>query len=78
MDASAGACSGYPGGHCEGYPDTFKQLFKVFYDYIEAGDFDAPREFPTFEDGHRELLICDAILKSHRERRWVDVAEATV
>lgn len=76
LDASASAYSNYPGGHCEGYPDTFKQLFRAFYDYIEAGDVQAPREFPTFEDGHRELLICDAILKSHRERRWVDVAAA--
>lgn len=63
----------YPGGHNEGYPDTFKQLFRTVYDYIEAGDFAAPRPFPTFADGHREVALCEAILQSHREGRWVAV-----
>ncbi len=63
----------YPGGHNEGFPDTFKQLFRSIYDYIEAGDFKAPRPFPTFEDGHREVALCEAILTSHREGRWVEV-----
>lgn len=73
MDGSAAAISNYPGGHNEGFPDTFKQLFRSFYGYIEKGDFSAPEPFPTFADGHREILICEAILKSHRERCWVDV-----
>jgi predicted dehydrogenase len=64
----------YPGGHNEGFPDTFKQLFRAFYDYIDAGDLATPRPFPTFADGHREAVLCEAILRSHRERRWVDVA----
>lgn len=63
----------YPGGHNEGFPDTFKQLFRAIYDYIDAGDWSAPRPFPTFQDGHREILLCAAILKSHQEQRWVDV-----
>jgi predicted dehydrogenase len=63
----------YPGGHNEGFPDTFKQLFRAIYEYIEAGDWQAPRPFPTFEDGHREVVLCEAILASHRQRRWVDV-----
>jgi hypothetical protein len=29
--------------------------------------------FPTFADGHREVVLCEAILRSHQERRWVDV-----
>ena len=63
----------YPGGHNEGFPDTFKQCFRSFYSYIKAGDFSAPPTFPTFADGHREILLCEAILKSHREGRWVQV-----
>jgi predicted dehydrogenase len=63
----------YPGGHNEGFPDTFKQLFRSIYDYIERGDYRAPRPFPTFADGHREVVLCTAILKSHREQRWVDL-----
>jgi predicted dehydrogenase len=63
----------YPGGHNEGFPDTFKQLFRAIYAYIDRGDFRAPPPFPTFADGHRELILCDAILRSQRDRRWVDV-----
>jgi predicted dehydrogenase len=63
----------YPGGHNEGFPDTFKQLFRAVYDYIDAGDFRAPRPFPTFADGHREIVLCEAIAQSHRERCWVAV-----
>jgi predicted dehydrogenase len=63
----------YPGGHNEGFPDTFKQCFRAFYDYIAAGDFSAPEPFPTFEDGHREILLCEAIIKSHREGQWVEL-----
>ncbi|HXG10402.1 MAG TPA: Gfo/Idh/MocA family oxidoreductase [Gemmataceae bacterium] len=63
----------YPGGHNEGFPDTFKQLFRAVYDYIETGDWQAPRPFPTLDDGHREVVLCEAILQSHREQRWVDV-----
>ena len=65
----------YPGGHNEGFPDTFKQLFRSFYGYIAAGDFSAPSPFPTFADGHREILLCEAVLRSHRERRWVSIEE---
>lgn len=61
----------YPGGHNEGFPDTFKQLFRAFYDYVERGDWRAPRPFPTFADGHREVVLCAAILRSQRERCWV-------
>jgi predicted dehydrogenase len=64
----------YPGGHNEGFPDTFKQCFRSFYSYIEAGDFSAPASFPTFADGHREIVLCEAILESNRTRGWVDVA----
>jgi predicted dehydrogenase len=63
----------YPGGHAEGYPDTFVQLFRDFYDYIEAGDLKAPRTFPTFETGNDEMVLCEAIEKSSRTRAWVEV-----
>jgi predicted dehydrogenase len=63
----------YPGGHNEGFPDSFKQCFRSFYGYIASGDFTAPKPYPTFTDGHREILLCEAILQSHREQRWIDV-----
>jgi predicted dehydrogenase len=73
LSPAARAVSNYPGGHAEGFPDTFKQLFHAIYSYIEAGDYRAPRPFPTFDDGHREVLLCEAILRSHREHAWVTV-----
>ncbi len=71
LHASASGVSNYPGGHNEGFPDTFKQLCRAFYGYIAAGDHTAPAPFPTFADGHREILLCEAILQSHREQRWI-------
>ncbi len=63
----------YPGGHNEGFPDTFKQCFRAFYGYIAAGDFAAEPLFPTFAQGHREVVLCEAILQSHRQQSWVSV-----
>jgi predicted dehydrogenase len=77
MDESAAEISQYPGGHNEGFPDTFKQLFRSFYGYIAAGDFSAPAPFPTFADGHREILLCETVLQSHRQQRWINVGETS-
>lgn len=74
----AAKIASYPGGHNEGFPDTFKQLFRSFYGYIAAGDFEAVPPFPTFGDGHAEILLCEAILASHRQRGWVEVEATTV
>jgi predicted dehydrogenase len=60
-----------PGGHSEGYDDTFKQLFRRFYGSIAGTD--SATEYPQFADGLRQLLILDAALRSHRTRAWVDV-----
>jgi predicted dehydrogenase len=65
----------YPGGHPEGYPDTFVQLFKDFYGYLAAGNLKAPRTFPTFETGHHELVLCEAIAESAQKQAWVSVGE---
>lgn len=64
--------SQYPGGHNEGFPDTFKQLFRSFYGSLEGhADLFAP--YPTFDDGHREIVLCEAILDSAKHERWVKV-----
>jgi predicted dehydrogenase len=74
MSPAARGYAAYPGGHTEGYPDTFAQLFKDFYAYIAAAAPSALRPFPTFETGHEELILCDAIAASSRDRRWVGVS----
>jgi predicted dehydrogenase len=75
LGSEARAYASYPGGHAEGYPDTFKQCFKAFYAYIDAGDFNAPAPFATFAEGHHEIVLCDAIQRSAQEGRWVQVGE---
>ncbi len=63
----------YPGGHNEGFPDTSKQLFKEVYQAIRAGNQPEHPDFPTFQDGLRELELNEAILKSARQERWVSI-----
>ena len=73
VSGPARAAISVPGGHAEGYADTFKQHFRAFYGYVAKGDFKAPAPFATFEDGHREVVLCEAVLASHRKRGWVEV-----
>lgn len=60
-----------PGGHSEGYDDTFKQVFRRFYASIQ--DSNAPAEYPQFADGLRQLKILEAELASYKQRAWVEV-----
>ncbi len=73
MYEGARTATDYPGGHNEGYPDTFKMLFRDFYRYVAAGDFTAPRPFPTFVDGHRDVILMDALMESKRTGCWVNL-----
>jgi len=73
QSAESRGYAAYPGGHTEGYPDTFVQLFKDFYAYIAAGDLRAPRSFPTFETGYDELVLCEAIAESAQKKSWIGV-----
>jgi predicted dehydrogenase len=69
-----GKARGYadlPGGHSEGYDDTFKQVFRRFYASIGAPD---TIEYPQFVDGLRQMVILDSVLASSAARKWVDVA----
>ncbi len=77
LNPAAGSAASLPGGHNEGYADSFKQCFRAFYEYVASADSSAAATFPTFADGHREIVLCEAILRSHRERRWVDVDRVT-
>ena len=62
----------YPGGHNEGFPDSFKQLFRAIYAAIDG---EPVRSFPTFADGHGEILLCEAILRSQESRCWQTVGD---
>jgi hypothetical protein len=73
LSTDAQAVTSYPGGHNEGFPDTFKQLYAKVYSYLMAGDFSKTPDFPTFADGHYEMQLCEAIERSAREKAWVKV-----
>jgi len=77
LSPSAAAFSDYPGGHPEGFPDTFKMLYRDIYTWIAARDPNRPRTFPTFADGDQEARICEAIAQSARSRTWVAVPPAS-
>jgi predicted dehydrogenase len=64
---------GYPGGHVEGYPDTFRALFAEVYADVMTGGPSATPRYPTFADGHDALLVTEAISRSSQEQRWVTV-----
>ncbi len=74
LSPAARAQTDYPGGHAEGFPDSFKHLALDVYRWIDAGAARPPR-FPTFADGHREILLCAAIARSARESRWIEVVD---
>ena len=63
----------YPGGHNEGFPDTFKQMFREVYAYI-SGEQSAHACFPTFKDGLREIILCETIMESNKKRSWMKVS----
>jgi hypothetical protein len=71
LKAQARSYADLPGGHSEGYDDTFKQLFRRFYASI--GVTESATEYPQFGDGLRQLTILDAVLQSHHTRGWIDV-----
>jgi predicted dehydrogenase len=62
----------FPGGHNEAFPDISKQMFREVYEYIATGAKGRP-PFPTFEDGLRELTLCERILTSKDRGAWVRV-----
>ena len=73
LDEKARGFADYPGGHDEGYPDTFKQLFRRFYASI-ADPALAP-DYPQMADGLRQLRILEAELASNKSRAWVDIPD---
>lgn len=73
MNAMGAAASSLPGGHSEGFFDTFHALFGQVYRDVSRGRASPASSYASFEDGHHEMLLCDAVLQSARDGRWVDV-----
>ncbi len=64
-----------PPGHVEGFADSFLNFFRAVYTDICAGHRGPDSTWASFEDGHYEMRFCDAVVKSARESRWVELDE---
>lgn len=71
LEREAQSFADLPGGHAEGYADTFKQFFRRFY--AACRDRAGAGELPGFEAGLRQLRLVEAVLRSHSEGGWVSV-----
>ena len=69
--------TGYPAGHVEGYPDTFRGLFAAVYADVAAGRPSPDPAYPTFADGHEVALVCEAVTESAGSRTWAPVRRTT-
>ena len=73
MGEAGRAAARLPGGHVEGFADTFRALFRAVYeDVARERPADRPT-YATFADGHDEMLVGDAVATSAREGRWTPV-----
>jgi predicted dehydrogenase len=63
----------YPGGHIEGFPDTFRALFSQVYADVEQGGPSGSPSYPTFADGHEVMAVTEAIAQSHQQQQWMAV-----
>jgi predicted dehydrogenase len=73
MGPAGQAAAALPGGHVEGFFDTFCAHFRAVYADVVAGRPSSPPGYPTFAAGHDEMLVGEAIARSAREGRWVEV-----
>lgn len=73
LTASGRAAAAFPGGHPEGYPDTFRALFTDVYRDIAQRGSSAEPGYPTFAVGHDLVLIGEAIVESANTGTWASV-----
>lgn len=72
FDTDIAGFSDYPGGHAEGFSDAHKMHYRAVYEHIASGK-KTPLLFATAKDGHDEVKLCEAVLKSDAQKKWVKV-----
>jgi predicted dehydrogenase len=77
MNAAGRQAAALPGGHVEGFGDTFGAVFRAVYADVLAGHPSERPPYATFADGHYQMLLGEAVAESSRMGRWVDVPVAT-
>jgi predicted dehydrogenase len=78
MGEAGRAAAALPGGHVEGFGDTFGALFRAISRDVEAGRPNPNPPYADFAAGHDEMLVNDAVARSAAEGRWVDVERSPV
>jgi predicted dehydrogenase len=73
---AAAAATSLPAGHPEGFHDAFANLYRGFYDALEAdteGRRIKARDYPNVHDGVRGLAFLEAVVKSsHSGGKWIN------
>jgi predicted dehydrogenase len=67
-----------PAGHPEGWSDALANAIADFLATVRAARAGTrhPRTIATFREGHERVALVEAIMASHRDRRWMPVARA--
>ena len=73
LDPAVAPLTFYPGGHVEGYPDTFRALFSAVYADVDRGAPASAPAYPTFDDGHDVVAVTEAVAASAADQRWTPV-----
>jgi hypothetical protein len=76
MGDAGRAAAALPGGHVEGFGDTFGALFRAIYADVATGRPNPNPPYADFAAGHDEMLVNDAVARSAAEGRWIDVVRA--
>ena len=75
MNPTGTAAATLPPGHVEGFADSFFNFFRAVYSDVAGDGRTDASTWASFEDGHYEMQFCDAVLKSAKTGRWVDLSE---
>lgn len=74
---AAAAATRLPAGHPEGFHDAFANLYRGFYDEMEAkcaGRKVKEHDYPNVHDGVRGMAFLEAVVKSSRSgRKWINL-----
>ncbi len=72
LSPEAKAFTGLAMGHPEGWNDAFKGNIRSFYKYVADGMKGEP-QFATLFEAARLVALTEAIIKSGREKKWVEI-----
>lgn len=73
MNATGAAAAVLPGGHVEGFADSFRAFLAQVYGDVAKGARSQDATYASFADGHYEMQFCDAVLASAESGTWVKI-----